>query len=169
MVDVYTTLGASILALFGVLFGVYSARRTKIDELRYPDDRAEIKDLRMKVAGLEAAQIQTINPEWRKDHNRRYIYVNDVMAGIMFSVGVTREKLIGKTDTEIFDGRYPEFVGALDKLHDRAQRNRGTAAIMGVLFPGTSRMYTAIKEINTSLGEPVFVGRAYNDHIFARE
>lgn len=170
MVDnVFIAIGSSLIGLFGVLYGIYSNRASKLDELRYPTQQEEIQNLRMKVAGLEASQIQTLNPEWRKDHNRRYLYVNDVMAGIMFSVGVTREQLIGKTDHEVFNGRYPEFVGALETLQERAKHNGGTAALTRVEFPGTARMYTTIKEINTSLGEPVYIGRAYNDHIFAKE
>ena len=158
----------SLLALAGVAYSTVQSRRSKLEELRYPTELETIKELRTKVAGLEAAQVQTLSPEWRKDHHRRYIYVNDSMAKILFSVGITRELMINKTDADIFGDKYAEFVDALEKLQILAQRSGGTAAMSGIPFPGTGRMYTAVKEINTSLGEPIYIGRAYNDHIFTR-
>jgi len=124
----------------------------------------ELTILRTSFKELQAVLIPTIVPEWRKNFEREYEYVNqNYEFVVLLPIGLTKEDLLGKTDEQVFK-KYPEFLELMNELDREARKAKNRFIIKhGVYFPENST-HTAmvVKEIVQNIsGKIYYVGRAY--------
>lgn len=124
---------------------------------------SELEIMKANFKELQLLLIPATVPEWRKNLERRYEYVNqNYEFTVLLPLGLSKEGVIGKTDEEIF-GEYPEFIELMHQLDNEARKSVNRFIIRrGVLFPENNNPAMVIKEIVQSIaGKIYYVGRAY--------
>ncbi len=144
------------------------ATERSFDEVELQKYKDKTKVLEGNVKDLLISTVNSLVPEWKKDSNRRYVYVSpSYEISILFPLGLRANDIKGKNDAEIF-GSYPDFVQVLRTIDDQAQRNPHRVCVRrGVNFPLMEDKQVVVKEIaQGGTGETYFMGRCYPDSLF---
>lgn len=154
--------------------GMYDYFHTaKVDNMAFDEKelskyKEKTTSLESRILNLEAAQIQSCVPEWRKDYTGRYEFVNLAYeVSILLPLGKQKSDIIGKTDDEIFD-RWPTFVALIKSLDQEAVISvRKFAIRRNVVFPNQGEQVMLIKEVAQSSydGRIILIGRSYPERL----
>lgn len=156
-------LGGSFLAWLQYYRTIKKEDRS-FSEVELELNKNQNKLLNQKLDTIQIMLIPSFVPEWRKNTEGKYEYVNRAYeVDILLNMGLSMIDILGKTDEEIFAG-YPDFIKTIKELEAEAKVSLHKFSIRrNVLFPNYHESMIVKEVVQNIEGKIYLVGKAYTE------